>query len=321
MQHGPLSSHPIGADVPVVIVGASKASQVPSTSSVQPDKIQPIFVRDIIGYIYLCCRATKQQTETRSFSPMTNAFAGLSQAMREAQSLNLKGSDALDGASLKQILAAANVSPDTWNIIIRQVGASKKGREMLEQANTKGEALALGLPEDASKQFRELEKRLQRENFDSYEMARLAQLEGDFQAKAKKAKPGTKVLLYSVKMGSAYAVPGDGFDKYTAAVGWCLGSAVIKFKGFIASLFKNKQLADQDPVVQIAKNRTWLQPVGTSVKSPTIKSLMKQMSSYSVQTEIKPIPDKKGCILEFSFTTKPGSVPVLIEKIRRQGKG
>jgi hypothetical protein len=318
-QRGPSCSHSTGADVPVVIVGTSKAAGITPKPSPQAAKVEPIFVRDIIGYLYLCCKTTKEHAETRSFNPLANAFVGLSRAMREASTLNLKDSNVVDGASLKKILTAAGVSTDTWNIVIRNVGSLQNGREVLNNANAKGEALALGLSEDSSKQLRDVERRLQNDDFVDYEIARLAQLEGDFKMKAQKTKPGAKVLLYKIKMGASHAIPCDGFEKYTAAVGWCLGSVFVKLGGLLASLFKSKQLAEQDPTVQAARNRPWLQPVGTSVKSPTIKSLIKQMASYSVQTEIKPIPDKKGCILELSFTIKPGQVPGLLERLRRRG--
>jgi hypothetical protein len=319
-QHDSSSSLPPSTDVPVVFVGTSKAAVSSQKSGISATNAAPIFVRDIIGYLYLCCKATKEHAETRSFNPLANAFAGLSRAMHEVSTLNLKGNDVVDGASLKKILTAAGVSPEAWNIVIRSVGSRKNGREVLNSANCKGEALALGLSEDSSKQLRDVEKRLHNDYFADYEMARLAQLEGDFRTKALKTKPGAQVLLYKIKMGPNHAIPADGFEKYTAAIGWCLGSVFVKLSGFLATLFKSKQLAEQDPAVQTAKNRPWLQPVGTSVKSPTIKSLIKQMASYSVQTDIKPIPDKKGCILELSFTIKPGQIPILLEKLRRQGQ-
>ena len=297
--------------------GASKAPASSSPSNVPAAKIQPIFAGDLMGYLYLCCKKTKEQAETRSFSPLATAYAALSRAQDKLEESPLKSSDAIESTLLKEVLAAANISADIWNAVVRQVGTAKNGRTVLDQANRKGEALALGLSEDASKQLCGTERRLRNEDFVGYEMARLAQRAYDVQQRVKKMGAKGDIALYQVKKGSGYTIPPDGFEKYTAAVGWLISSSFIKLQGFFASLFKDKKLAEEDPVVQAARNRTWLKPVGLSVKSPTIQALVKEMSTYSVQTKIEPISNNKGYVLEFSFTIKPGRLPLLVEKLTR----
>jgi hypothetical protein len=316
-QSGSIPSHPIGGDKPVVVpVGTSKTTTGHPSSKTSATKIQPIFARDLIGYLYLCCKKVKEQTETRSFGSVTNPYAGLSRARDEMIGKTLSGKDAIDGTILKEVLAAASVSADTWNAVVREIGNRQDGRKILDEANYKGEALAVGLPEDASKQLRDVEGRLRDEGFVDYEIARLAQRAYQCQQRAKQIDAKKDISLYQMKKGSGYTFPSDGFEKYTAAPGWLIGSAFIKLQGLLASLFKDTSTAEQDPVVQAARNRTWLKPDGLSVKSPTIQALVKEMATYSVQTKIEPISNNKGYILEFSFSMKAGRLPLLVEKLK-----
>jgi hypothetical protein len=315
---GPLQSLPAGTEVPIVL-GTSKPTVNSSQASSPAPKISPAFAGDLLGYLYLCCKAAKDQAEARAFGSMTNPYAGLPRALKELDSHTFKNTDTMQGEFLAKLLKVANIPADSWNAVVRQVSSSKRGREILNQATTKGEALALGLPEDASKQLREAERKLQRDEFNTFEMARLAQLTSDSDSTVGKKKDGTKILLYSIKTSPKYAIPSDGFANFSSPVLWCAGSALIKLKGFIAGLLVGREMADMDPVVQSAKSRTWFKPEGLSVKSPTIQALVKRMASQHVETEIDPIHDKKGYLLEFRFYIKPGHLQALADRLRRQG--
>jgi hypothetical protein len=108
---------------------------------------------------------------------------------------------------------------------------------------------------------------------------------------------------------SAGEVPPEAFSKHSFNLSWLLGAAVVKLSGALASLTTNRALADSNEHIQAAKDRSWLAPVGSSIKSPSIQGLVKVLADSRIETQIITTPGTRGCFLELRFWRSPNQKP------------
>jgi hypothetical protein len=295
-------------------VAQSKPVQEESTTS-QQKTAKPVFAGDLMGYLYLCCSHREQKKRTSDNESKKQIESDLRPVFDALSAQGIKATTELSSASLLNVLKRAGISIDSWNSVVHQISQSANGRKILDEANVKGEAMALGLPKEASARFRKVERRLAEEQFDVIERERVFQLLG-VQSSADLDPKTNKVTLHTVKTNPTLDLPADAFNEYKADISWLIGAAYVKALGALYRL-----TGDNDNDLAIAaRNRSWLKPVGTSVLSPTIKSLISELAKDAIETEITPIPATRGCALEMKMQIKKGKLPLLIDKLRRESR-
>jgi hypothetical protein len=251
----------------------------------------------VLGYLYLCCSRRQQQLDLKSGNSTKSALEDLRAVYDILKEQHFNPKTAIGGKALERLLAVAKVSVEMWNSVIKGIAQRTNGRDVLDRANNEGEAAALGLPLNASERFRKAEKRLADDQFDILERQRVFQLIG-VQSNADLDQKTNLVTLHEVRMSPKYDLPPDAF------------AALSKVIGFIEQRSGN---SDSENITRAA-NHPWLQPVGSSVLSPTIQALISNLKREYIETEITPIASLRGCSLEIKMMTKKALLPALMQR-------
>jgi hypothetical protein len=270
---------------------------------------QSAFASDVLGYLYLCCSRRQQQLDLKSGNSTKSALEDLRAVYDILKEQHFNPKTAIGGKALERLLAVAKVSVEMWNSVIKGIAQRTNGRDVLDRANNEGEAAALGLPLNASERFRKAEKRLADDQFDILERQRVFQLIG-VQSNADLDQKTNLVTLHEVRMSPKYDLPPDAFAEYRFNLSWFLGAALSKVIGFIEQRSGN---SDSENITRAA-NHPWLQPVGSSVLSPTIQALISNLKREYIETEITPIASLRGCSLEIKMMTKKALLPALMQR-------
>jgi hypothetical protein len=274
-----------------------------------PSGPRAVFAADIIGYLFLCCSRKQQHIDLKAGNSSVSTLEGLKVALNILNEQNFNPKTAIEGKVLQHFLNITKISIDMWNSVVNAISKNPNGREILDKAKGEGQAAALGLPLSASERFRKVEKRLSGEQFDVVEHSRVFQLIG-VHSSADLDPKTNRITLHQIRLNPMYDLPPDAFSKFQFNFGWFLGALLSKTIGFIDQISGK---GESENVVR-ARNHSWNQPIGSSVLSPTIKSLISNLASDAIETEITPIASLRGCSLQIKMMIKKGALPGLRRK-------
>jgi hypothetical protein len=298
----------------------TSAGQVVKSESDSPSpKIEARQVNrsDALGYAYLCLKKHESQVERTRFTSSEDIGARMKQIAQELGGSESPEGQLIDGAKLSATLEKAGISSELWNSVLAKQKSGTEGRDSLNVANQRGQALALGLPESASRQLIFAETKLQEDKFSEVERQRIYDCMRT-ERRDEWRNPTQHVLLQTIRTKPIYDIPADGFTEYKVSPLWLVKAAGMKLWANVVIKNLDRVLGTESSSVARAATMTWLEPVAQSVQSPSIQSLLKTVSDDHIDTEIRAIPDNKGFLLEISFYVSKDKLGELQHQIHRQ---